>query len=146
MLRDRGARLALELPPGPLLVRADADRLQQVLMNLLSNAAKFVPAETGQVRVRVVPTLADDGTRQVTVEVHDNGPGVPAAEQAVIFEKFRQGGDALDRPAGTGLGLPISRRIVEHLGGRLWLRSTPGAGACFGFDLPLPPPAPQAGP
>lgn len=146
LLRDRGARLALELPPGPLPVRADADRLQQVLMNLLSNAAKFVPAEAGQVRVRVFPTLAGDGTRQVTVEVHDNGPGVPAAEQAVIFEKFRQGGDALDRPAGTGLGLPISRRIVEHLGGRLWLRSTPGAGACFGFDLPLPPPAPQAGP
>ncbi|MCX7662926.1 MAG: sensor histidine kinase [Tepidimonas fonticaldi] len=146
LLRDRGARLALELPPGPLTVRADADRLQQVLMNLLSNAAKFVPAEAGQVRVRVFPTLAGDGTRQVTVEVHDNGPGVPAAEQAVIFEKFRQGGDALDRPAGTGLGLPISRRIVEHLGGRLWLRSTPGAGACFGFDLPLPPSAPQAGP
>ncbi|MDM7456147.1 MAG: sensor histidine kinase [Tepidimonas sp.] len=140
LLRDRGAQLALELPPGPLPVRADADRLQQVLMNLLSNAAKFVPAHKGRVRVRVVPSRAQDGTPWVSVEVHDNGPGVPLAEQAVIFEKFRQGGAALERPAGTGLGLPISRRIIEHLGGRLWLRSTPGEGACFGFDLPLRPP------
>lgn len=139
LLRERGARLALELPPGPLSVRADVDRLQQVLMNLLSNAAKFVPAQGGQVRVRVAPIRAHDGTPWVSVEVHDNGQGVPLAEQVAIFEKFRQGGSAQERPAGTGLGLPISRRIIEHLGGRLWLRSTPGEGACFGFDLPLRP-------
>lgn len=145
LLRDRGARLALELPAAPLCVRADADRLQQVLMNLLSNAAKFVPADGGLVRLRVAPSVAEDGTPQATAEVQDNGPGVPPAEQAVIFEKFRQGGDALDRPPGTGLGLPISRRIVEHFGGRLWLRSPPGQGACFGFDLPLLPGASGAG-
>ncbi|TSE31775.1 Sensor histidine kinase ResE [Tepidimonas thermarum] len=146
LLHERGAQLVLELPAQPLPVRADADRLQQVLMNLLSNAAKFVPAGRGQVRLCARPTRADDGTPWATVEVHDNGPGVPLAEQAVIFEKFRQGGDALERPPGTGLGLPISRRIVEHLGGRLWLRSTPGQGACFGFDLPLWPDAPPASP
>ncbi|MGQ9724481.1 MAG: sensor histidine kinase, partial [Tepidimonas sp.] len=139
LLQDRGARLALELPAAPLFVRADADRLQQVLINLLSNAAKFVPADGGQVRLRVAPSVAQDGTPQATVEVQDNGPGVPPAEQAVIFEKFRQGSNAQDRPGGTGLGLPISRRIVEHFGGRLWLRSLPGQGACFGFDLPLLP-------
>jgi signal transduction histidine kinase len=61
---------------------------------------------------------------------------VPPAQQQLVFEKFRQGGDASHRPQGTGLGLPISRRIVEHFGGRLWLRSEPGQGACFGFDLP----------
>jgi signal transduction histidine kinase len=54
----------------------------------------------------------------------------------VIFEKFRQGGDEAHRPQGTGLGLPISRRIVEHFGGRMWIESTPGCGATFGFHLP----------
>jgi Na+/proline symporter/signal transduction histidine kinase len=136
VLRERGARLDVELPDAPLWVRADADRLQQVLMNLLSNAAKFVPAERGRVVLRVVTHVGSGGEPLVTVEVQDNGPGVPLEQQSVIFEKFRQGGDALERPPGTGLGLPISRRIIEHFGGRLWLRSAPGQGACFGFDLP----------
>ncbi len=68
--------------------------------------------------------------------MQDNGPGVPDEQQALIFEKFHQGGDAMHRPQGTGLGLPISRQIVEHFGGRLWLRSVPGHGACFAFELP----------
>ncbi|MCP2937573.1 ATP-binding protein, partial [Salmonella enterica subsp. enterica serovar Typhimurium] len=67
----------------------------------------------------------------ITVEVRDNGPGVPAAEHALVFEKFRQGGDGVNRPQGTGLGLPISRQIVEHFGGRMWLESDAGQGACF---------------
>ena len=64
---------------------------------------------------------------------------MPAAEQATVFEKFRQGGDALTRPPGTGLGLPISRQIVDHFGGTMWLESEPGRGACFAFRLPLRP-------
>jgi signal transduction histidine kinase len=72
------------------------------------------------------------------VDVRDNGPGIAAADQRVIFEKFRQRGDAItDRPQGTGLGLPISRQIVAHLGGELWVSSTPGRGATFSFTLPL---------
>jgi signal transduction histidine kinase len=113
------------------LLRADPDRLLQVVLNLLSNAAKFVPTSGGQVDVRLRV-----GEAGLSVEVHDNGPGVPPQQQALVFEKFRQGGDSSRRPQGTGLGLPISRRIIEHFGGRLWLRSTPGQGACFGFDLP----------
>ncbi len=134
LLREKHAVLELELPPGPVVIRADADRLTQVMLNLMSNAAKFVPAETGRVRVRLF--VQDD---RVVVEVQDNGPGVPEAQQELVFEKFRQGGDGLHRPQGTGLGLPISRQIVEHFGGRMWLRSTAGQGACFGFDLPLHP-------
>ena len=65
-----------------------------------------------------------------------NGPGVPPAQQQLVFERFRQGGDESNRPQGTGLGLPISRQIVEHFGGRLWLTSSPGRGACFAFSLP----------
>jgi signal transduction histidine kinase len=75
-------------------------------------------------------------TQGVTITVLDNGPGVPPDQQRLVFEKFRQGGDSLNRPQGTGLGLPISRQIVEHFGGRMWLTSDPGQGACFGFELP----------
>ena len=133
LLRERGVSAELHLPATPVpLLRADPDRLLQVVLNLLSNAAKFVPREGGRVDVRL--SVQD---RRATVEVQDNGPGVPPGQQALVFEKFRQGGDDKHRPQGTGLGLPISRKIVEHFGGRLWLRPTPGQGACFVFDIPL---------
>ena len=134
LFRERGARVALQLPERVPLLRADADRLTQVLLNLLSNAAKFIPARDGLVRL----SLRHDGDA-LTVAVHDNGPGVPAEQRALVFEKFRQGGDALNRPQGTGLGLPISRQIVEHFGGRMGLRDDTTQGACFWFTLPLTP-------
>ncbi len=134
LFRTRGAVVTLEAPDAVPLLRADPDRLTQVLVNLLSNAAKFVPEGAGRVGVR----LAEE-PGALTVAVRDNGPGVPEADRAAIFEKFRQGGDAQARPAGTGLGLPISRQIVEHLGGTMWLESEPGGGACFAFRLPLQP-------
>ena len=113
-------------------VSADADRITQVVLNLLSNALKYAPREGG----RVVMRLREAGP-VVEVEVQDNGPGIPEDQQAMVFEKFRQvAGDAHYRPGGTGLGLPISRQIVAHFGGRMWLRSEPGQGACFGFSLP----------
>jgi len=136
LFRERGAGAQLHLPTTAVpLLRADPDRLLQVVLNLLSNAAKFVPPEGGHVDVRL---LLQDA--RVVVEVQDNGAGVPVAQQALVFEKFRQGGDDRHRPQGTGLGLPISRRIVEHFGGRLWLKPTPGQGACFAFEIPLHPP------
>jgi signal transduction histidine kinase len=76
----------------------------------------------------------------VRVDVEDNGVGIEAAQQAAIFEKFRQVGDTLThKPAGTGLGLAICRQIVMRLGGRLWVKSSPGAGSVFSFTLPLAP-------
>ncbi|MCA8881571.1 MAG: histidine kinase [Rhodobacteraceae bacterium] len=133
LFRGRHAAVELSVPDGGVpVIRADPDRLTQVMLNLLSNAAKFVPEEHG--RVLVALDSDEDG---LTVEVRDNGPGVPLKDQASVFEKFRQGGDALTRPAGTGLGLPISRQIVNHFGGRMWLDSQPGQGACFAFWLPL---------
>jgi signal transduction histidine kinase len=129
--RERGAQVQLNQPPQMPLLHADRDRLLQVLLNLLSNAAKFVPPDRGSV---VVTLRSDD--QGATIEVCDNGPGVPPEQQQLVFEKFRQGGAAHNRPQGTGLGLPISRQIVEHFGGRMWLRSAPGQGACFGFELP----------
>jgi Na+/proline symporter/nitrogen-specific signal transduction histidine kinase len=131
LMRSRGIRVETDLPASLAPLHADTDRLTQVVLNLLSNAAKFVPERGGLIRVR----LRGDAEGQ-QVEVEDNGPGVPAEQQALIFEKFRQGGDDAHRPQGTGLGLPISRQIVEHYGGRIWLECDPGQGATFGFRLP----------
>ncbi|MCS7100308.1 MAG: ATP-binding protein, partial [Burkholderiaceae bacterium] len=141
MFKDKGVRLQAQLPPQPVLASADADRLLQVLLNLLSNALKFSPAQAGEVQV----TVRCDQTA-VRVDVRDNGPGIRPEDLPHIFEKFRQGGDTLTaKPPGTGLGLHISRQIVEHLGGRLWADSQVGAGACFSFTLPLAAPADASG-
>ena len=131
LFHARGASITLTVPPAPVVLRADADRMTQVLLNLLSNAAKFVPAQGGA--VSVVMTAAPDRLR---VAVQDNGPGVPAEQRDLVFERFRQGGDAAFRPQGTGLGLPISRQIIGHFGGRLWIEDLADGGACFVFELP----------
>ncbi|WP_291013273.1 sensor histidine kinase [Hydrogenophaga sp.] len=130
--RERGVALVIELPERVRPVWADADRLTQVVLNLLSNALKYAPRDVGRVVLRV-----QEAGDELTLEVQDNGPGMAPDQEAVVFEKFRQvAGDDHYRPGGTGLGLPISRQIVEHFGGRMWLRSAPGQGACFGFALP----------
>ncbi|HNA68595.1 MAG TPA: sensor histidine kinase [Rhodocyclaceae bacterium] len=132
LFKDRGVSLELDLPASLPVLLADRDRLIQVMLNLLSNAVKFVERDGGQVRVKLAET--SDG---VQVDVSDNGPGLTLAEQTVVFEKFRQGGNTMTaKPQGTGLGLPISRQIVEHYGGRLWVESAPGEGARFSFFLP----------
>ncbi|MBL8415802.1 MAG: HAMP domain-containing histidine kinase, partial [Propionivibrio sp.] len=132
LFRERGARIELELPDGLPFILSDRDRLIQVMLNLLSNAVKFLPAGSGLVRVSLRA-----GANGLEVSVADNGPGIRAQDQQIIFEKFRQVGDSMtDKPTGTGLGLPISRRIIEHFGGRLWVDSVVGEGATFHFYLP----------
>ncbi|MBP6096232.1 MAG: histidine kinase [Methyloversatilis sp.] len=133
VFRERGATVVLHAPAQVRTLRADPDRLTQVVLNLLSNAAKFVPKGSGHVDVHI-----DTDEAGITVKVHDNGPGVPPDQHLLVFERFRQGGDGVNRPQGTGLGLPISRQIVEHFGGKMWLDTDPGQGACFGFHLPWP--------
>jgi signal transduction histidine kinase len=136
LFRDAEVTLTLHRGEARPLVLADRDRLIQVLINLLSNAVKFCAPGAGRVEVR--PSVRDG---QVRVDVSDNGPGIPAADHDTIFEKFRQGGgDTLTaKPRGTGLGLPISRRIVEHFGGKLWVESRLGQGATFSFVIPVEP-------
>ena len=133
LYKDKGVRLEARLPERVPKVPADLDRIIQVLLNLLSNAVKF--CESGRGRVELA--LAEEGGF-LRVDVRDNGPGISAGDQKIIFEKFRQAGDTLtEKPQGTGLGLPISRHIIEHFGGRLWVESVPGEGATFSFTLPL---------
>jgi Na+/proline symporter/nitrogen-specific signal transduction histidine kinase len=138
LFREKRVALSLSVPGAVPPVRADRDRLVQVLLNLLSNAVKVCAPEQGRVVVRVG---AAPGA--VRVDVQDNGPGVPARDHEAIFERFKQLGERVeDRRGGSGLGLAISRRIVEHFGGRLWVESDPGNGATFSFTLPLEAPAP----
>lgn len=143
LFRERGAEFELRLPAADNAVEVDVDRdrIKQVIINLLSNAVKFVPAGIGRITVSLTQT---EGV--ATVAVQDNGPGIPQAYQGLIFERFRQGGNTMtDKPQGTGLGLPISREIVEHFGGKLWVESNSAedhhalheTGSTFFFTLPL---------
>jgi signal transduction histidine kinase len=129
---DKGIRLADTCEADETTVVGDRDKLIQVVTNLLSNAAKFTAAG-GQVRVR---TAREDG--HVVVEVEDNGVGIAPDQVETIFEKFHQVGDTLTaKPQGTGLGLPISREIVQRHGGTLTVEAPGEAGSRFRVALPL---------
>ena len=128
---DLGVEIVLEPAPAAP-VRGDADRLIQVVTNLLSNACKFSPGG-GQVTVTV-----DPAARVARLSVKDQGPGIPEAFRSRIFSKFAQADASGTRArGGTGLGLAIAREITERHGGRLWFDSPPGGGATFHLELPL---------
>ncbi|TET46348.1 MAG: HAMP domain-containing histidine kinase, partial [Dehalococcoidia bacterium] len=117
-----------ELPP----VRADRDKIRQVLINLLSNATRFTP-DGGHLRVEVA--REDSWCR---VSVIDDGIGIRKKDQKIIFQPFRQIDSPLPREAGgTGLGLAIAKQIIEKHGGQLWVNSEYGKGSQFHFTLPL---------
>jgi signal transduction histidine kinase len=129
-----GLALETAIADGLPRVDGDRDRLVQVVINLVSNAVKFTPR--GGVRVAVADETVD-GARHVRVAVTDSGRGVTPDDVARIFEPFRQASDTVpDGPKGTGLGLPISRQIVEAHGGRLDVDSVPGEGSTFWFRIP----------
>ena len=116
-----------EVPP----IVADSDRLIQVVINLISNAVKFTDAGSVTVALEVEPN-------NLVVRVVDTGSGIGEADQGRVFEKYRQVGDVItDKPQGTGLGLPISKEIVEHHGGRIWVESVLGEGSTFAFSVPF---------
>jgi signal transduction histidine kinase len=114
-------------------VYADRLQFQQILYNLLSNAIKFTP-DFGNI---LIECLCDGGS--IIVAVADSGIGIPAEEQEAIFEKFHQVRSLGGSTGGTGLGLAIARRLVEYHGGKIWVESSPGQGACFRFTLPCQP-------
>ena len=135
MVRERaaqsGIRMSLELTPDVDLVRGDERRLRQVVFNLLSNAVKFTP-EGGSVVVATERT-----GREVQVSVADTGPGIAPEDHERIFEEFQQTDVGVTQREGTGLGLALSRRLVELHGGRIWVESELGRGSRFVFTLPL---------
>ena len=126
-----GLAVVRDIPETAPPVLGDHHRLIQVVINLLSNAVKFTAAGSVTVRVRTAG-------EEIVVAVTDTGTGIAPADQVRVFEAFAQAGDTLtDKPRGTGLGLPISREIVEEHGGRLWLESEVGRGSTFAFALPV---------
>jgi Na+/proline symporter/signal transduction histidine kinase len=133
MFKEKQISVHANVPSAVPKIAADRDRLMQVLLNLLSNAAKFCPAQNGVVEISLNVEV-----ECVRVGVHDNGIGICVADQEVIFEKFRQVGDMLtEKPQGTGLGLSICRQIIRHFNGKLWVESAPAQGASFFFSLPV---------
>jgi PAS domain S-box-containing protein len=127
--QEHGVELTLEAEDDPFSIVADTRRVRQIVLNLLSNAIKF--GERKPVRVRCV--RRDDGA--VVLDVVDQGSGIPAGDQEKIFDEFVQLGQAQES-SGTGLGLPISRRLAELMGGELTVVSVPGEGSVFRMVLP----------
>jgi signal transduction histidine kinase/CheY-like chemotaxis protein len=136
MVRERAAAhgidIRLEVAPGVGVVRADELRLKQVLLNLLTNAVKFTP-DGGSIEVSAMRA-----GEFAEVSVRDSGVGIPVEDHERIFEAFQQGArDSLAGEEGTGLGLTLTKRIVELHGGRISLSSTPGEGSTFTFAIPI---------
>ena len=133
LFNENAIELKRNVPVKPIFVMADRDRLIQVVINLLSNAAKFCDPEKGQVTV-----LLNAHSGKARVAVADNGPGIQPDEQERIFGKFHQlKGLRDEKPKGSGLGLTICHRIINYHGGNIWVESTPESGANFIFELSL---------
>jgi two-component system, OmpR family, sensor histidine kinase KdpD len=123
-------RVEVALPPDLPLVEFDATLIERVLYNLLENAGKYTPAGT------IIRIAAEASGNQLLVTVSDDGPGVPQAQREAIFDKFTRGSRESATP-GVGLGLAISRAIVEAHRGRIWVEDNVGRGSRFCFTLPL---------
>ncbi len=133
-------RLRLKRNRSNLRMVADPDRVLQIATNLLSNAIKYSPEGT-DVRLaanlhREGPTGASEAERWLAISVVDQGPGVPVEDQERIFGEYEKGGSGRVKRGGVGIGLTLSRRLAEYMGGDLTLESTPGEGATFTLWMP----------
>jgi len=135
--RAKGLEFMVHIAPEtPFLLRGDPLHLRQVMINLIGNAIKFT--DQGSVEVRVNLLAEDTARAQLHVEVIDTGIGISLPAQTRIFESFTQADESTTRRyGGTGLGTTIARQLVELMGGKIGVRSTPGAGSAFWFELAL---------
>lgn len=130
--QERTLDVQVSVPPNLPTISADADRLAQVVHNVISNALRYVP-EGGALRVTAQP----EG-KGVTLRIADNGPGLPPEQRDLIFERFWRAESSRSRATGgSGLGLTIARQIILAHGGRIWAEETPGGGLTIAFWLPL---------
>lgn len=140
MLMANGNRMRVDVQPDLALVHVDALRLRQVLVALVSNAAKFTAH--GNVQLRASTRERPPGVLEVRFDVEDTGIGLSPAEIGKLFQPFLQADEGTTRAfGGSGLGLAISRRVCRLMGGDIEVTSTPGAGSCFTVRLPQPVPS-----
>ncbi|GKS57669.1 hypothetical protein YTPLAS18_11960 [Nitrospira sp.] len=136
---EKGVELAYRMAPDvPFALIGDPTRLQQILTNLLSNAIKFT--DHGYVLLHIERDTADARPGAIRIVVEDSGIGIAADKLGTVFQNFTQANTSITRRyGGTGLGLSICRRLVELIGGRIWVDSTLGKGSTFSCTLPLSP-------
>jgi CheY-like chemotaxis protein/HPt (histidine-containing phosphotransfer) domain-containing protein len=134
---EKGLALVCEIAPNvPTDLVGDSTRLRQVLLNLLGNAIKFT--ESGEVALRVTPDADSSVPTALRFTISDTGIGIPGEKLGRVFERFTQADSSTTRRfGGSGLGLTISKRLVELMGGRIWAESTVGKGSVFSFAVPL---------
>jgi two-component system phosphate regulon sensor histidine kinase PhoR len=130
LTEEKGQTLAVACPSAPCPVEADRERIEQVIINLLSNASKFTPRQ-GSIELDL---REEDG--EFVVSVKDTGPGIPFGEQERVFDRFYSRSRGPGGKGGTGLGLAIAKALVELHGGRIWVSSQRGRGSTFSFTLP----------
>jgi len=129
LLINKPIELRTEIEPNLPVIRGDRQRILQILLNLMSNACKYTPQ--GEIKV-----TAHQSNDEIVVAVADTGPGIATQDQAIVFEAFKQTRTGLRQSGGTGLGMPIAKKLAEAHGGRLWLESETGKGTTFYVVLP----------
>jgi signal transduction histidine kinase/ActR/RegA family two-component response regulator len=140
LFRNRNQTLQFKRPDSTLSATGDQDRVRQVLLNLLSNANKYTP-DHGHVDISI-----DQLPEFIRISVQDDGDGIERSEQEKIFSEFHQADTLTERARrGTGIGLALSRRLVQAMGGHIGVRSTPGEGSLFWFTLPMSRPGEASG-
>ena len=135
---EKHQRLSVEIDPAiPSTLKGDEHRLSQTIYNLLANAVKFTP-ENGSIQFKAAMLGEENGILALQIEVADNGIGISKEQQDMIFSSFEQVDGGIDRKfGGVGLGLPLSKRIIELMGGRIWVESEPGKGTKFTFTVKI---------
>ncbi|WP_027000662.1 sensor histidine kinase [Eisenibacter elegans] len=137
VFQEKGVQLLMHLDPNLPRIEADADRMQQVILNLLSNALKFCPAVRGRVIIYATYDLIN---RHVQIDIEDNGKGIPEGSKELIFDKFFQvENQTIRKPQGSGLGLAICRNIITHHKGKIWVQVSQPGRTVLSFRLPFSP-------
>ncbi len=131
LIQSKRQNLSVDLPDSLPLVQGDGQKLEQAVLNLMTNATKFTP-EAGSITLRVAKRNSD-----LVIEVQDSGPGISRDEQDKLFKPYsRLSADRRYHP-GLGLGLALAKQVVELHGGKIWVESESGMGSTFAFSLPL---------
>jgi len=131
LLQGKEQNLNMDLPSSLPIIHGDGQRLEQVVLNLMTNATKFTP-KGGNITLRA--RKRDDG---LVIEVQDTGIGIAKDEQARLFQPYSRLNADRQRHPGLGLGLALAKQVVELHGGKIWVESEPGKGSTFSFSLPL---------